>query len=107
MTTVSVLLLAAGALSLILAVAVPGRDTALLPKRAVKRRIYWTGSAVGAVLLFLGGLPDVQSSIAFVMAAAILMIGSAYFRTPYIKIGGRIRSAYAPHREPDPPRGPV
>ncbi|MDZ4268504.1 MAG: hypothetical protein U1D00_22900 [Mycobacterium sp.] len=107
MTTTSVVLLAAGTAALLLAAAVPGRDTARLPKRAVKRRIYWTGTAVGALLLFLGGLPDLQSSIAFVLAAAILMIGSAYFRTPYLKIGGRIRSAYAPHREPDPPPGPV
>ena len=44
-----------------------------------------------------------QSAVAFVLAAAILMIGWAYFRTPHIKIGGQIRSAYAPHREPDPP----
>lgn len=105
MTLVSQVLLGAGALALVLAAAVPGWDTARLPKRAVKRRIYWTGSAAGATLLFLGGLPDLQSSIAFVMAAAILMTGWAYFRTPNIKIGGQIRSAYAPHREPDLPHG--
>ncbi|MCV7151409.1 hypothetical protein [Mycolicibacterium pyrenivorans] len=105
MTTVSSVLLGTGALALLLAAAVPGWDTARLPKRAVKRRVYWAGTVVGAVLLFLGGLPDVQSSVAFVAAAAILMIGWAYFRTPNIKLGGHIRSAYAPHREPDPPPG--
>ena len=103
MTTLSQLLLGAGALALALAAAAPGWDTASSTKRAVKRRIYWAGTAVGAVLVFLGGLPDVQSAVAFVLAAAILMIGWAYFRTPHIKIGGQIRSAYAPHREPDPP----
>lgn len=73
--------------------------------RAVKRRIYWAGTAVGVVLLFLGGLPDVQSAIAFAAAAMILMTGWAYSRTPHIKVGGKIYSAYEPNREPDPPAG--
>lgn len=101
----SEVLLIAGAAALVLAFVVPGKGTAQLPKRAVKRRIYWTGSAVGGVLLFLGGLPDIQSSLAFVAATVILMTGWAYFRTPHLKIGGQIRSAYAPYREPDPPPG--
>ncbi|KWX57897.1 hypothetical protein [Mycobacterium sp. NAZ190054] len=105
MTTVSWVLLGAGALGLLLAAVVPGWDTATLPARAVKRRIYWAGTAAGVLLLFLGGLPDVQSSLAFAAAAVILMTGWAYFRTPHIKVGGRIRSAYEPHREPDPPAG--
>ena len=103
MTTTSTVFLAAGALALLLGAAIPGWDTATAPKRAVKRRIYWGGAVVGAVLLFAGGLPDLQSSVAFVGAAAILMIGFAYFRTPHIKIAGRIRSADPRNREPDPP----
>ncbi len=103
MTTLSQLLLGAGAVALVLAAAVPGWETAHSSRRAVKRRIYWAGAAVGAVLLFLGGLPDVQSSVAFMLAATILMTGWAYFRTPNIKIGGQIRSADAAHRKPDPP----
>jgi hypothetical protein len=36
----------------------------------------------------------------------ILMVGWAYFRTPNLKIDGRIVAAYPPNREPDPaPRG--
>lgn len=101
MTTLSWVLLGAGALALGLGAALPGWDTATLPKRAVKRRIYWAGTAVGIVLVFLSGLPDVQSAVAFAAAAAILMVGSAYFRTPHIKIGGTIYSAYEPHRRPD------
>lgn len=103
MTTLSWVLLGGGALALVLGAAVPGWDTPSLPKRAVKRRIYWAGTAAGIVLVFLGGLPDLQSSIAFAVAAAILMTGSAYFRTPHIKIGGKIYSGYEPYREPDPP----
>lgn len=98
-------LLGAGALALVLGAVVPGRDTTTRPARAVKRHIYWAGTAVGVVLLFLGGLPDVQSAVAFAMAAVILMTGWAYSRTPNIKIGGKIYAAYAPNREPDPPAG--
>lgn len=105
MSTVSLVLLAAGALALVLGAAVPGRATATMPKRAVKRRIYWTGTVVGVILVFLGGLPDLQSAVAFAAAAAILMTGSAYFRTPYLKIGGKIYAAYEPNRAPDPPPG--
>jgi hypothetical protein len=99
----SPVLLGAGALALVLGAAVPGWDTAELPKRAVKRRIYWAGAVLGAVLLFLGGLPDVQSSLAFTAAAMILTVGWAYFRTPHLKVGGQIYAAYEPHRAPDPP----
>jgi hypothetical protein len=93
MTTTSTVLLVAGALALVLGAAVPGWDSSSASKLTVKRRIYWGGAVVGAVLLFLGGLPDLQSSVAFVGAAAILMVGFAYFRTPYITIGGQVRSA--------------
>ena len=103
MSTLSVVLLCAGALALALGAAIPGRATPTLPKRAVKRRIYWSGTVVGVILLFLGGLPDLQSAVAFVAAAVILMTGWAYFRTPYLKIGGQIYAAYEPHRAPDPP----
>lgn len=100
-----VALLVAGAAALLLGIVVPGWDTARLPRRAVKRRIYWTGTAAGVALLVLGGLPDVRSALALAAAALILMTGWAYFRTPNIKIGGRIRSADPPMREPDPPPG--
>ena len=105
MSTVSLVLLAAGALALALGAAVPGWDTPQLPRRAVKRRIYWAGTVVGVILLFAGGLPDLQSAVAFAAAGAVLMTGFAYTRTPNIKIGDRIYSAYEPHRVPDPPPG--
>ncbi|MDN4517542.1 hypothetical protein [Mycolicibacterium austroafricanum] len=98
-------LLGAGALALVLGAVLPGWETPARPARAVKRRIYWAGTAVGVVLLFLGGLPDVQSAVAFAVAAVILMTGWAYSRTPHIKIGGKIYAAYEPNREPDPPAG--
>ncbi|MGE2832914.1 hypothetical protein [Mycobacterium sp. SMC-4] len=105
MNQISNVLLIAGAVALALAAIVPGRATERLPAIEVKRRIYWSGSALGAALLFAGGLPDVQSAVAFLAAATILMTGWAYFRTPYIKIGGRVYSAHPAHRETDPPTG--
>jgi hypothetical protein len=103
--TVSQILLIAGAVLLLAGIAVPGWDTARLPRRAVKRRIFWGGAVAGIVALFVGGLPDVRSSVALVAAAVILMTGWAYFRTPNIVIGGQIRSADPAMREPDPPAG--
>lgn len=103
--TISEVLLIAGAAMLVAGIVVPGWDTAGLPRRAVKRRLYWAATGAGVVLLVLGGLPDLRSSIALAAAALILMTGWAYFRTPNIKIGGRIHSADPPMREPDPPAG--
>jgi hypothetical protein len=88
---------------LLVGLVLPGWDTATLPKRAIKRRIYWTATVVAVVVLFAAGWPDLQSSIAFVGMACVLMGGWAYFRTPNIKLGGRIVAAYPPNREPDPP----
>jgi len=103
--TVSQILLIAGAVLLVAGIVVPGWDTAGLPRRAVKRRIFWAGACAGVLALFAGGLPDVRSSVALAAAGVILMTGWAYFRTPNIVIGGRIRSADPVMREPDPPPG--
>jgi preprotein translocase subunit SecY len=103
MSTLSLNIFYAAVAILLVGILLPGWDTARTPKRAVKRRIYWTAAITGAVVAFVAGLPDLQSSVAFVATAAILMVGWAYFRTPNIKIGGRIWAAYPPNREPDPP----
>lgn len=106
MSTTSLILFYVGLALLVVGLVVPGWDTSRLPKRAVKRRIYWTATAVAIPVLFVAGLPDLQSSIAFVSMAVVLMVGWAYFRTPNIKIGGEIRAADPSHRGPDPaPRG--
>jgi hypothetical protein len=103
MSTLSLSLFYAAVAILLAGILLPGWDTARAPKRAVKRRIYWTATIVGAIVAFIAGLPDLQSSIAFVAMCFVLMVGLAYFRTPNIKIGGRIWAAYPPNREPDPP----
>jgi hypothetical protein len=81
---------------------VPGWNTARVSKRAMKRRIYWAATAVAVVVLFIAGLPDLQSSFAFVSMALVLMGGWAYVRTPNVKLGGRIYAMDPRNREPDP-----
>ena len=103
MTEQSLLLTLVGFAILLAGLVVPGWDTDRIPKRAMKRRIYWTATAVAIPVLFTSGLPDMQSAIAFVVTTLILMVGWAYFRTSNLKIGGEIYAAYEPNREPDPP----
>ncbi|MCW2730186.1 MAG: hypothetical protein JWR13_1002 [Mycobacterium sp.] len=103
MSTLSLSLFFCGLAILLVGLLLPGWDTATAPKRAVKRRIYWTATIVAIPVLFVAGWPDFQSSVAFVAMACVLMGGWAYFRTPNLKIGGRILAAYPPNREPDPP----
>jgi hypothetical protein len=105
MSTLSLYLFYGAMAILLVGLLLPGWDTARIPKRAVKRRIYWSATIVGAVVAFIAGLPDLQSSIAFVATCLVLMVGWGYFRTPNIKINGQIWSADPPNREPDPPPG--
>jgi hypothetical protein len=102
MSPLSLTLFFVGVAILGVGLVVPGWDTDRMPKRAMKRRIYWSATVVAIPVLFVAGLPDLQSSIAFVAMAVVLMVGWAYFRTPNIKIGGEIRSADPHNREPDP-----
>jgi hypothetical protein len=102
MSTLSLYLFYGGVVILLVGLLVPGWDTASLPKRAVKRRIYWGATAVAIPVLFAAGWPDSQSSIAFVAMAVVLMGGWAYTRTPNIKIGDRIWALDPANREPDP-----
>ena len=105
MSTLSLSFFYGGAAILLIGMLLPGWDTAAAPKRAVKRRIYWTATVIAIPVLFAAGWPDFQSSFAFVATGCVLMGGWAYYRTPNIKIGGRIFAAYPPNREPDPPAG--
>lgn len=102
MSNLSLSLFFGGVAILLIGLLLPGWDTAQTPKRAMKRRIYWIATVVAIPVLFVAGIPDLQSSIAFVAMACVLMGGWAYFRTPNIKLGGHIYAAYPPNREPDP-----
>ncbi|MET4431055.1 hypothetical protein [Mycolicibacterium sp. 624] len=55
MSTTSLILFYVGIGLLVAGIVVPGWDTNRLPKRAVKRRIYWTATAVAIPVLFIAG----------------------------------------------------
>ncbi|KAA0101960.1 hypothetical protein CIW49_00965 [Mycolicibacterium sp. P1-18] len=103
MSTTSTSLFYGGVAILLVGLLLPGWETASLPKRAVKRRIYWGATVVALPVLFAAGWPDVQSSLAFTAMACVLMGGWAYFRTPNIKLNGRILTADPSLRDVDPP----
>lgn len=102
MSTLSLYLFCGGLAILLVGLFVPGWNTATLPRRTVKRRVYWGATALAIPVLFAAGWPDHQSSLAFVAMAIVLMVGWAYTRTPNIKIGGRVRALDPANRGPDP-----
>lgn len=60
--------------------------------RASQRRIYWNCTWLAAVAGFCAGYPDWQRAAGLSVLAVAGMIVAAYAYTPYIKIGGKIRS---------------
>jgi hypothetical protein len=102
-SNLSLTLFYVGLAILLVGLLLPGWNTARASKRATKRRVYWTATGIAIPVLFAAGLPDMQSGVAFVAMALILMVGWAYVRTPNIKIGDRIYSIDPRNTEPDPP----
>lgn len=68
--------------------------------RTSQRRVYWTCAAVGAAAAFLSFYPLWTKGLGAVAFVAGAMIVIAYAYTPYIKIGGKIRSLAV--QTPDP-----
>lgn len=77
--------------------------SATLSPDAIERRVYWAGCAIGVPLLFLSRLPDWGSSFFVSIATAIGMVSIALFWTNFVKINGRIYSAFHLNRRPDRP----
>lgn len=78
---------------------------AFLPERRHQRRVYWYSWLVGGTLLVVilsGG--ELRWTVAFALPLALLAVAIAYFKSPYIKIGGKIYAASLENRQPDPPR---
>jgi hypothetical protein len=74
-----------------------------LSTASIQRRIYWTCTTVGTLLLFAAVLPDWRSALFVSACAALVMVGTAWRFTSHLKVGGRIYAARAYHRKPDPP----
>lgn len=60
--------------------------------RASQRRIYWSCTGLASISGFVAGYPDWQRAVGLSALAVIGLTVVAYAYTPYIKIGGKIRS---------------
>ena len=74
-----------------------------LSPASIQRRSYWTGSIVGALLVFVGRLPDWRSGLAIAFAVAFVMVGTAWRFTSHLRVRDRIYAASHHNRRPDPP----
>lgn len=77
--------------------------SATLSPDSIERRVYWAGCAIGLPLLFLSRLPDWRGGFFLLIATAIGMVSIALFWTNFVKINGRIYSAFHLNRRPDRP----
>ncbi|MCX2934959.1 hypothetical protein ORI20_32375 [Mycobacterium sp. CVI_P3] len=77
--------------------------SATLSPDSIERRVYWTGCAIGSVLLFFSQFPDWRQGLFFSIGAAVALLAIAFQWTNHIKINGRIYSAFNNNRRPDRP----
>lgn len=69
--------------------------------RSSQRRVYWSCTCAAAVFGSLAVYPDWQKGLVMVLFAFGAMTVIAYAYTPYIKIGGKIRSLAVQTPDPD------
>ena len=73
-----------------------------IKERAQARRYYWATSVIGVVCFAVGTGKIWPNGVAAALVFTAIIVGSAYFTTPYLKIGGRIYASTPQNREPDP-----
>lgn len=74
--------------------------------RRQERRVYWYGwTLTGALLAAGASFRGWQISAIVFCLAMLIVVVRAYFRTPYIKIGGRIYALLDADSRPDPDEG--
>lgn len=55
------------------------------------RRIFWLGLAVAVVsAFFIAYPPDLRSGLELSLFVAAMMLSTAFFTTPYLKVGGKV-----------------
>ena len=74
-----------------------------LSPASIRRRVYWTGSLAGSLLLFVAVLPDWRSALFVSLCAVAVVVIVAFRFTPHIKIGDKIYAFRHYNRQPDPP----
>lgn len=89
-----------------LAVVMVGMSTApFLPERHLQRRTYWLSWLAGGGLITLAAeLADPGRGWGIATMLAPMSVSVAYFKSPYLKIRGRIYAVSFLDRQPDPPR---
>ncbi|OPX07968.1 hypothetical protein [Mycobacterium sp. AT1] len=87
-------------LGLLLPIFAPRNDITL------GRRMFWSGVGVGVVsAFFIAFPPDWKSGAQLSAVVAFMMLGTAYFTSPYLKFRGKIHAAYRADVEAEePPR---
>jgi hypothetical protein len=77
---------------------------AFLKGRRRQRRTYWVCWLVGGLIMAAAmGHSDPRQGLAMAAFAAIMSVMIAFFKSPYLKIGGTIYALSLDDRQPDPP----
>ena len=76
-----------------------------IAERRKARYFYWGTSALGIVFFGFGTGQLWPNAVMTTLIFSALVVGSAYFTTPYLKIGDRIYASNPENRQPDPPDG--
>jgi uncharacterized membrane protein HdeD (DUF308 family) len=72
-------------------------------ERRKARYFYWGTSALGIILFGFGTGQLWPNAVITTLIFTALVVGSAYFTTPYLKIGDQIYASSPENREADPP----
>ena len=72
-------------------------------ERRKGRYFYWGTSALGIIFFAFGTGTLWPNAVITTLIFTTLVVGSAYFTTPYLKIGDQIYASNPENREPDPP----
>jgi hypothetical protein len=74
-----------------------------IAERRKARYFYWGTSVLGIIFFAFGTGQIWPNGVITTLIFTTLVVGSAYFTTPYLKIGGRIYASTPENRDPDPP----
>jgi hypothetical protein len=74
-----------------------------IAERRKARYFYWGTSALGIIFFGFGTGRLWPNAVITTLIFTALVVGSAYFTTPYLKIGDQIYASSPENREPDPP----
>jgi hypothetical protein len=74
-----------------------------IAERRKARYFYWGTSALGIIFFAFGTGQLWPNAVITTLIFTALVVGSAYFTTPYLKIGDQIYASSPENREPDPP----